>query len=170
MTYMHPFSGAQDHPQDYVDHARKLALSIEQNEGVTAPVKPGSDPLPVPGNWYGVGGAHNNRTGQRQQGWIQPPGTGSRTVPGVLAHILNTDGNNVERDRVGAPRVFAGGWVRDAKPGEEAQAVGGKVNVLDQTDVTLNRANARKMTASRGEDAYFDAKAVKEVPVPKGKK
>ena len=109
-------------------------------------------------------------------GWKVPANVDQN--PTALAHPLNTEANNIARSDAGEPlRAAVGGWIRSPEP-EESQARGEsglpenkrtKTVVYDQTDIVPDRRQAIKMGRSRGEDAVFDAKNIKEISTkPRG--
>lgn len=177
MTYAHSRSPInEDHGayDKYLEHAKTIAAASLAG-GVTAhpaPNRDGSDAtLPVGSTqWYGVGGAHNENTGRRQEAWKVPANVDQK--PTAFAHTLNTEANKIARSDSGNTKmVGAGGWSRDAYPDEAAQRGEQhlakedqtKTIVYDQTDVVPNRRAAVKMGRARREDAIFDAKNIEEI-------
>lgn len=181
MGYAHSRSGIQapDGFDNYVEHAK--AIARESLAGGTSAYShldegPGAGHPVGSVEWYGVGGANNASTGKPQVGWKVPANVDQN--PTALAHLLNTEANNIARSDAGEPlRAAVGGWVRSPEP-EESQARGEsglpenkrtKTVVYDQTDIVPDRRQAIKMGRSRGEDAVFDAKNIKEISTkPRG--
>lgn len=176
ITYAHSRSGIQNEGAfpGYLEHAKAIALN-SLGGGTTAYDRPdkggvGGGPAVGSTEWYGVGGAHHAGTGKAQQGWTVPKDVDQN--PTALAHVLNTESNNIARRDAGETvAAGVGGWIRDAKP-YEAEARGEThlpetewtpTVVYDQTDVVNNRRKAIKSGRARGEDAIFDAKNIKEI-------
>ena len=181
MTYAHGRSGIQapDGFDKYVEHAKAIARDSlaggtsaydTPNKGAGAGYPVGSE------EWYGVGGAHNRATGQSQQGWKVSAKVDQN--PTALAHLLNTESNNIARRSAGDPTVAAvGGWIRPPEPSEIAER--GEEHlpkdertqtvVYDQTDIIPSRARGIRMGRARGEDAIFDAKNIREISTKKAK-
>ena len=151
MLYAHPMSPimtGEVSPEDYIAHAEKVNQGIAENGGITIPDAPGSDALPVgEKKWYGVGGAKDIATGERY-----PEKITSGSVNETLAHILDVERGNIQRQEVGWPPAHVGGWSEEGD------------TVLDATSVTRSKRQAMRMAHQRGERAIFDAKNVEELP------
>ena len=181
MTYAHGRSGIQNPGgfDKYVEHAKAIARdSLAGGTSAYDTPKMGAGAGHPVGSteWYGVGGAHNTATGKSQVGWKVPANVDQN--PTALAHLLNTEANNIARSDAREPlRAAVGGWIRPPEPSEveergETDAPQKKRTqtvVYDQTDIVPDRRQAIKMGRARGEDAIFDAKNIREISTKKAK-
>lgn len=160
--------------QKYDEHAQVLSDNVRA-DGVTMRPEPGNKPLTVGDReWYGVGGAANPSTGEREPERRYPL-HGSPSVQfnnaDALEHILRTEGMNIDRkagrtvDGKSWPAAYAGGW---NAPNEKS---GQPEVTLDYTSVFRGGKSARnsalRYAAQRGERAVFDAKNIEDIEVPK---
>lgn len=150
MLYAHPMSPVMYDPEAadaYLEHAQGINDAIAEHGGVTVRETPGSEPLPVGSKrWYGVGGAKDVATGERY-----PEKITSGSVNETLAHVLDVERGNIQRQSMEWPPAFVGGWSEDGD------------TVLDATSVTRNRRQAMRMGYQRGERKVFDARAIEEI-------
>jgi hypothetical protein len=159
--------------EDYDRHAETLA-GLVRSDGATMRPEPGHDPLPVgTTEWYGVGGAANPATGMREPERRYPL-KGNPSVQfsntDALSHILRTEGMNIDRQSGRTvngevwPPAYAGGWNSPNEHTNEDEVT------LDYSDVYRGGSEARdaamSSAAQRGERAVFDAKRVRDIPVP----
>lgn len=149
--YSHPDSPLQTGeipPEDYAAHAQMVQQKINETDGVTVRETPGSEPLPVgKKTMYGVGGAKDVDTGSRY-----PEKVTSASPHEALAHVLDVERGNINRQKVGWPAAYVGGW---REKGE---------TVLDATSVTRSKRQAMRLAYRRGERAIFDFKNIEELP------
>ena len=159
----------------YTSQASMYEAGIRQG-GVTMRPEPGRKPLTVgDGEWYGVGGSKNPRTGEREPERsvdVNPNVNGMQfNVNNALGHILRAEGYNLDR-KAGRtsngkvwPAGFAGGWLETPEEGPNA---GRPQAVMDYASVFRGRRGrdaAIRSAYARGERAVFDAKNIDDIDV-----
>jgi hypothetical protein len=157
--------------QAYTEHASKFHDALVNNGGVTMAPEPGNEPLPVGEHeWYGVGGAPNPKTGEREPETVIPLHSSLSTAQfgtgHALGHILKLEGHNIEnaagRTSSGKPgrAALAGGWTEHGNAVLDASTVFAQ---KPRQRASKARNDAVKAAIDRKERAVFDAKNMSDI-------